>query len=43
LNTGTGISQIDEITVSVPEPATLSLVAVAGLGMLLGRRRLGTR
>jgi hypothetical protein len=33
---------VDEITVTavVPEPTTISLVAVAGLGLLLGRRRL---
>lgn len=38
-NTGTRIAQIDEIVVSVPEPTTLSLVTVAGLGLLLQRRR----
>lgn len=37
-NTGTRIAQIDEITVVVPEPTTFSLVAVAGLGLLLKRR-----
>jgi hypothetical protein len=43
-SSGTGISQLDfvanAITVSpVPEPATISLAMVAGLGMLLARRR----
>lgn len=38
-NTGTRIAQVDEIVVSVPEPATLSLMVVAGLGMALKRRR----
>jgi len=39
-DTGTGNGDLTEIKVSlVPEPATISLVAVAGLGMLLGRRR----
>jgi hypothetical protein len=39
-DTGTGNGTLTEINVSlVPEPATISLVAVAGLGMLLGRRR----
>jgi hypothetical protein len=35
-------ASVDEITVTavVPEPTTISLVAVAGLGLLLGRRRL---
>jgi len=40
---GTGNAALTELTVSVvpvPEPATMSLMAVAGLGMLLGRRRL---
>jgi hypothetical protein len=39
-STGSGIAQVDEITVAIPEPATISLMAVAGLGMLLRRRRL---
>lgn len=38
-STGAGIAQIDQITISVPEPATLSLVAVAGLGMVMLRRK----
>ena len=38
-STGSGIAQMDEITVSVPEPTTISLAALAGLGMLLKRRQ----
>jgi opacity protein-like surface antigen len=38
-NSGAGIAQFDELTVAVPEPTTLSLMAVAGLGLLLQRRR----
>lgn len=38
-NTGTRIALVDEIVVSVPEPTTLSLATVAGLGLLLQRRR----
>lgn len=39
-SSGSGIAQVDEIMVgAVPEPATISLVAVAGLGMLLRHRR----
>ncbi len=40
-STGPAIACIDEIAVTtvVPEPTTLSLMAVAGLGLLLQRRR----
>lgn len=38
-NTGTRIALVDEIVVSIPEPTALSLMAVAGLGLLLQRRR----
>jgi hypothetical protein len=38
-SSGTAISQIDEINISVvPEPTTLSLLAMAGLGLFLKRR-----
>jgi hypothetical protein len=40
-STGAGVATLDEVVVTtVPEPATISLVAVAGLGMLLRRRQL---
>jgi hypothetical protein len=39
VNTGSAISQIDEIAISVvPEPTALSLLAMAGLGLFLKRR-----
>lgn len=38
-NTGTRHALVDEIVVSIPEPTALSLMAVAGLGLLLQRRR----
>lgn len=39
-STGAAISQVDEIVISVvPEPTAISLVAVAGLGLLASRRR----
>jgi hypothetical protein len=39
-STGAAIAQVDEIVISVvPEPTTISLVAVAGLGLLVNRRR----
>jgi hypothetical protein len=38
-SSGTAISQIDEITISVvPEPTTLTLLAMAGFGLFLKRR-----
>ena len=38
-NTGSRIALVDEIVVSVPEPTAISLAGVAGLGLLLQRRR----
>ncbi|TWT96143.1 hypothetical protein Pla108_32280 [Botrimarina colliarenosi] len=39
-STGTGIAQVDEITVNlVPEPATTGLVSLCGAALLLIRRR----
>ena len=36
---GSGNSAIDDVSVVVPEPATLALLGLSGLGMLLRRRR----
>ena len=39
-STGTGISQIDELTVNlVPEPSTIALLGLCGAAMLVVRRR----
>lgn len=41
-STGTGIAQIDEITVNrVPEPATLGMIGLGGAALALTRRRVG--
>jgi hypothetical protein len=40
VSTGLGFAQIDELTITtVPEPATFSLVALAGLGLVMMRRK----
>ncbi|HYG23164.1 MAG TPA: PEP-CTERM sorting domain-containing protein [Verrucomicrobiae bacterium] len=40
-SSGGDIAQLDEVTINVvPEPSTFSLLALAGLASLLGRRRL---
>jgi hypothetical protein len=39
LSSGASFAQVDEITIVVPEPTSMSLMAVAGLGLLLKRRR----